>query len=99
MIKCELTLPRLLDSLLVYLPFGPSHKPRVPVCNKKHNCKNKSIVKTKDESDSQYSKKEREGEMTSMTLTVCHTQNIITFWKTDSSTLEQEKKNGYLKTI
>ena len=82
MIKCELTLPRLLDSLLVHLPFGPSHKPRVPVCNKKkHNCKNTSIVKTTDEFDSQHSKKEREGEMTSMTLTVCHTQNIITFGK------------------
>ena len=66
MIKRELTLPRLLDSLLVHLPFGPSHKPRVPVCNKKNNSKNKSTVKTKDKFDSQYSKKEREGEMTSM---------------------------------
>ena len=60
MIKCELTLPRLLDSLLVHLPFGPSHKPRVPVCNKNNNSKNKSIVKTKDEFDSQYSKREKE---------------------------------------
>ena len=78
MIKCELTLPRLLDSLLVHLPFGPSHKPRVPVCNKKkHNCKNTSIVKTKDEFDSQYSKKEREGEMTSMTFNrLSHTEYL-----------------------